>query len=385
VPLTVQAAAQRAQLAEELPRPDLTPTREAFTAGEIGVGQTAAVTRTMCALDQIPDVDPTTWDEAQHLMLGEAARLDAGQLGKVGVALRHRLDPDAAERLARDEDAQQHLRRATLSQESSGMWWLTATLPAKDGALLQTALDGLAQPRSAADGEVDPRSRGQRTADALTGLAELSLAQRAGQPGGLPSRHGSPVRMIVTADLATLKADLSRKGGQAGAPMAVVETGEPGGWEVSPLEAQTLFCDAELVPAVLDGHGRPLDVGDSVYRFPAKIRRAIEIRDRHCTFPNCSAPPAWCHTHHLVAFGRDGRPGGATSEANGTLLCGRHHRQVHATGWTGHLIDGHVQWQPPTPGAPPAEPNNHLRQIEARLRQLAQRWLTRNPHLRDTG
>ncbi|MFL6098831.1 MAG: DUF222 domain-containing protein, partial [Actinomycetales bacterium] len=145
VPLTVQAAAQRAQLAEQLARPDLAPTREAFTAGDIGVGQTAAVTRTMCALDQIPDVDTTTWDEAQHLMLAEAARLDAGQLAKVGVALRHRLDPDAADRLARDEDAQQHLRQATLSQESSGMWWLTATLPAKDGAVLATALDGLAQ------------------------------------------------------------------------------------------------------------------------------------------------------------------------------------------------------------------------------------------------
>ena len=159
VPLTVQAAAQRAQLAEELPRPDLTPTREAFTAGDIGVSQTAAVTRTMCALDQIPDVDATTWDEAQQFMLGEATRLDAGQLGKLGVALRHRLDPDAAERLARDEEAQQHLRQATLTQESSGMWWLTATLPATDGALLATALDCLAQPRPAADGQVDPRSR----------------------------------------------------------------------------------------------------------------------------------------------------------------------------------------------------------------------------------
>ncbi|MFL6099195.1 MAG: DUF222 domain-containing protein, partial [Actinomycetales bacterium] len=363
----------------------LAPTREAFGSGELNVSQAGAITRTMCALDQVPDVDGTTWGEAQQLMLGEAARLDAGQLAKLGVALRHRLDPDAADRLARDEDAQQHLRQATLSQEPSGMWWLTATLPAKDGALLQTALDSLAQPRPAADGEVDPRSRGQRMADALTGLAELSLAQRAGQPGGLPSRHGSPVRMIVTADLATLKADPTRKGAQAGAPMAVVETGEPGGWEISPLEAQTLLCDAELVPAVLDDHGRALDVGESQYRFPPKIRRAIEIRDRHCTFPNCSAPPPWCHAHHLVAFGRDGKPGGATSEANGTLLCGRHHRHIHATGWTGRLLDGHVQWQPPTPGAPPAEPNDHLRHLETALRQLATRWLNRNPHLRDTG
>jgi hypothetical protein len=191
--------------------------------------------------------------------------------------------------------------------------------------------------------------------------------------------------MIVTADIATLLSDPTRKHGQAGVPPAVVETGEPGGADLSPLEAQTLFCDAELVPAVLDGDGRALDVGDSQYRFPPRIRRAIEIRDGHCSFPRCAAPPAWCHTHHLVPFGRNGRSGGPTAEANGTLLCGRHHRYIHASGWTGRLVDGHVTWTPPEPGAPPAEPNDFARQFESKLRQLALRWLGRNPHLRDTG
>ena len=352
----------------------------------IGVGQASAITRTLCALDAVPAVDPATWSEAQVLLVSEAKRLDARQLGRVGAHLRHRLDPDGADRLARDEDAQQQARSATLTQEGSGMWWLTAALPATDGALLATALDVLAQPRPAGgDGSVDPRTRAQRTADALTGLAELSLAQRVGQPGGLPSRHGTPVRLVVTADLATLLADPTKRHGQAGVPPAVLETGEPGGWDLSPVQAQMLCCDAELVPAVLDGDGRALDVGQSVYRFPARIRRAIELRDRHCTYPACTAPPPWCHTHHLTPFGRGGRPGGPTSEANGTLLCGRHHRLVHAAGWTGHLIDGHVRWTPPQPGAPPAEPNDHTRQFETRLRQLARRWLARNPHLHDTG
>src|SRR6185312_12127123 len=111
VALTPHAAAQRAHLAEQLVRPDLAPTKEAFTAGDLNVGQTAAVTRTMCALDEIPHVDATTWSEGQQLMLGEATRLDARQLGKLGTALRHRLEPDAADRLAKDEDAQQHLRQ----------------------------------------------------------------------------------------------------------------------------------------------------------------------------------------------------------------------------------------------------------------------------------
>jgi Domain of unknown function (DUF222) len=126
VALTPQAASQRVHLAEELTREDLAPTKAGFSTGEVGVGQAVAVTRTLCALDSVPDVDATTWSEAQVLLLSEARRLDARQLGQLGVHLRHRLDPDAADRLAKDEEAQQAARGATLIQEGSGMWWLTA-------------------------------------------------------------------------------------------------------------------------------------------------------------------------------------------------------------------------------------------------------------------
>jgi hypothetical protein len=201
----------------------------------------------------------------------------------------------------------------------------------------------------------------------------------------LPSRHGSPVRLVVTGDKDTLLANLTARSGQAGVAPARVETGEVGGWDVSPLTFQTLACDAEIVPVLLDGHGRALDVGESQYRFPPRIRKAIEIRDGHCTFGSCQAPPTWSHAHHLTPYGRNGRPGGPTSEANGTLLCGQHHRFVHSAGWTGTLIDGRVRWRPPRPGAPPEPANDHNRQFETRLRQLALRWLARNPDLHNTS
>jgi Domain of unknown function (DUF222) len=393
VPVAPYVAHQRAMLAQELPAEELTPTRDAFASGAIAAGHAAAVTKAMRALDRVVEVDAATWGEAQRLLVAEAGRVDPVQLGRAGTHLVRRLDPHGPEHLARDEDAQVEQRWACLHQESSGMWVLNAVLPPVAGAMLHAALDPLASPRPASDGSPDPRSRQQRLADAVTGLAELSLAQRSGHAGMLPTRHGSPVRLVLTGDKDALLADLTRRGSQAGIAPARLDTGEPGGWDISPLTFQTMACDAEIVPVLLDPSGRALDVGESSYRFPPRIRTAIELRDTHCTFGSCQAPPSWCHAHHLIPFGRGGKPGGPTSEANGTLLCGQHHRFVHANAWTGTLIDGHIHWRPPRTGPPspdhtvaadqPANAAN--RQYETKLRQLALRWLTRNPDLRNTS
>jgi hypothetical protein len=138
---------------------------------------------------------------------------------------------------------------------------------------------------------------------------------------------------------------------------------------------QTLSCDAEVLPILVDDDtGRPLDVGDTRYPFPARIRRAIEQRDKHCTFPGCSAPASWCQAHHIVPFGKSRR----TSEDNGTLLCGRHHRHVHAHHWSARIVDGHVVWRSPDRGEGEVDPPNACSQeFERALRRLAVRWLNR--------
>ncbi len=107
----------------------------------------------------------------------------------------------------------------------------------------------------------------------------------------------------------------------------------PDGWPVSPLTAQTMACGADLVPILVDEDHQPLDVGDTRYPFPPKIRTAIITRDKGCTYPGCGAPAPWCDVHHLIRF----RYGGSTSVDNGALLCGRHHRYVHALGLTGRV------------------------------------------------
>jgi hypothetical protein len=88
VPLTPGAATQRSALAQELPAADLAPTREAFAAGSMAVGHASVVSRTMAALDAVPEVDGMTWADAQRLLVDCAQRLDPAQLGRAGLHLK---------------------------------------------------------------------------------------------------------------------------------------------------------------------------------------------------------------------------------------------------------------------------------------------------------
>jgi len=80
---------------------------------------------------------------------------------------------------------------------------------------------------------------------------------------------------------------------------------------------------------VADGDGEILDLGRRTRTIPRRLRRAIRIRDRHCQFPGCRAPAAWCDVHHLVHW----LVGGETNLLNCALLCRRHHVAVHEGGW----------------------------------------------------
>jgi hypothetical protein len=73
----------------------------------------------------------------------------------------------------------------------------------------------------------------------------------------------------------------------------------------------------------------PLDIGysDSI---PWHIRRAVTLRDKHCAWPGCGRPAAYCDVHHL----RHKQDGGQTSLDNLILLCQYHHDVcIHRNGW----------------------------------------------------
>ena len=114
--------------------------------------------------------------------------------------------------------------------------------------------------------------------------------------------------------------------------------------------ARKIACDADIIPVLLGGDGRILDIGRASRIFPPHIRKALTARDRGCAFPGCTIPAPWCEAHHITYWSR----GGATSTENGTLLCSHHHHLIHKEHWTIRLHTG-IPWFIPPPHLDPRQ------------------------------
>ena len=208
---------------------------------------------------------------------------------------------------------------------------LSGRLDAESAAMLRAALDPLAAPNPAADGTQDPRTAGQRTADAL-----VELARRANNDGPLPAGHGVRPHLSVIVSLDSL---LAKTADTAVAP------GELGwGGPLSAEAARRIGCDAGISRVITDPASVPLDVGRESRTVTPGQWTALVARDRGCAFPGCTRPPEWCIAHHLVHW----TDGGPTDLDNLVLLCGAHHRVIHHHGWqVAMAADRHPEFTPP--------------------------------------
>ena len=142
---------------------------------------------------------------------------------------------------------------------------------------------------------------------------------------------GVKATVIVTIGLDDLRAR-TRPGTLIG--------GLDGGTPLGPETIRKLACDANIVPALLDGHGQLLNLGAARRAFTSAQHRALWLPDRHCTFPGCTTPGTWADPHHL----RHWIDGGHTNLTNATLLCGRHHTIVHRDRLTARVTPSGVHW-----------------------------------------
>jgi hypothetical protein len=305
------------------PLPVLLPvTAGALRAGEVGVGQLRVITATMTLLGA--GVTAAQRAEVEADLVEYARSFEPRRLAVLARRIRDRLEPDGPPP-REPEPMAEACGELRLRDRRDGGLGLEGWLDAEAGAQLRGLIDQLAKPRPASETIPDARSLAQRQADAL---AELCGLARSAQDA--PSSAGEPTHLTVTLELAALRAAVGA---------ATLDFGQ----QLTPAQARRLACDCKLIPAVLGGPSEPLDVGRIRRSVPLGLRRAVTIRDRGCTFPGCNRRPRQCDVHHVTHWADSGD----TCLGNCCLLCPRHHREVHETGWKLTIHPDRVEFIPP--------------------------------------
>ncbi|TDW75499.1 HNH endonuclease signature motif containing protein [Kribbella pratensis] len=351
-------------------------------------------------------------DVAEEQLVNLARLLSPGELAKAARQICDLLDSDGPEP---DENAAYARESLTLVEAENGVKF-RGYLANENAELLRSRIHAAARPHKTADGKLDPRSREQRQADALT--ATLTIAAAAAESGFKPpaaetcptdagaanlppirpaddvatnaAAHDSVTPDSVTPDSAAQdgaaqdgaaqdgaaqdgaaqdgaahRADRWVPGFGAKANITVTidfedlkssladATGEVVyGDGLSAAAIRRLACDAKVIPLVLGSNSEPLDVGRAERLVTRAMRRALNVRDKGCVV--CGAPPIHCDAHHL----RSWIDGGETAIHNLVLLCRAHHRALHAGYWIISIIDGQVQVSRPSWADPPPQPSS---------------------------
>lgn len=133
-------------------------------------------------------------------------------------------------------------------------------------------------------------------------------------------------QIIAVTDVRHLRAEATRTG--------VCETSDAVALPISTL--RRLCCDAEIIPVVMDGPSRVLDLGRSKRTASAEQRHALRAMHASCVFPGCGVPFEACRIHHVDWWTRDV---GRTDLARLVPICEHDHHRVHEGGWS-LTIDG---------------------------------------------
>ncbi|MGH2557072.1 MAG: DUF222 domain-containing protein [Actinomycetota bacterium] len=293
---------------------DMPKTMEALASGEVS---SSAVRILASAHDAHPEAFP----EHEEVLLEAAQSHTVRELDHVTRYWAQALDTEQA---LRDQDDMRDRRRLHVSATVFGMVRVDGDLDPETGETLISALRAV-QDAEVRAGEV-MRTPAQRRADALGEICRqwLDFADR-------PTIAGERPHVTVTVDLEALE-------GRSG----VSEFDHTG--PILPEVARRIACDASIARVITRGRSEPLDVGRRTPVVPAPLRRAVVVRDRHCRFPCCDRPQAWCDAHHLIHWA----DGGPTALSNLVLLCRRHHTMVHQPeGFWAELVAGRPVFRRP--------------------------------------
>src|ERR1700682_869665 len=257
---------------------------QAVADNEIGYAHLTTIVRTADAVGE-------RFDEKR--LVEKARENSPGKFYYICHHYRHAADPKAYA----DEQAEQvQQRRLKLSTWIDGSLLISGQLDPVGGAAFRAAIEPLAR-RSGAH---DDRDLEQRQGDALVELV---------------SQGGSQAKIQVTASLETLRS----LPGAAAAEMELCSL------PISAKTVERLACDCSITRLLLGSDSMVIDVGRAKRTISGPARKALNVRDRGCTWPGCERPASWCDGHHIQHW----LQGGNNEPDNLTLLCTRHH-------WMGH-------------------------------------------------
>ena len=205
--------------------------------------------------------------------------------------------------LQRQEALAEEACRFTIADDGHGLCHGRFTLPSHVGAMLKQAVLAINSPKHRQHSGT-PKGLGHAFSEYVTRYPVDRL----------PQAGGVDATVVVTMTLENLLGDSQ-------AP-ALLDTGDP----ITADQARKLACEAGIIPMVLGGKSKILDLGRSKRLYDLHQRIAIRHRDQHCTTHGCDWPAALCHVHHNTPWSR----GGNTNIADGRLLCPRHHSYAHS-------------------------------------------------------
>ncbi|WP_371401157.1 HNH endonuclease [Kribbella sp. NBC_00662] len=386
-PFTGPATAHPAEVDD--PNEAVDEVRDGGTPGwRVSPAQAAAI---VSVLNQVPATVPAEDLEfAEHQLIDLAATHTPTELRRAGRKIRDILDPDGPEP---DEKAAYERESLTLKTVDRGVTF-RGYLANENAELLRTLIHAHARPHKTIDGQLDPRPRDKRQADALTTIlatatntAPTASRSRAGTATSPEHNHAvAPEPVLPALDGAVGSADDADVGNAteaANSADSVDSAGDnlvPGhgpkphisitidyndltaatanatgqlifGDNLSAATVRRLACDAQILPMILGSKSQPLDVGTTQRLVTRPMRRALNARDKGCVI--CNAPPIQCEAHHIISW----LDGGPTAINNLALLCKRHHLDLHSGHWHIRILNGTVHvtrptWANPTPIPP---------------------------------
>jgi hypothetical protein len=310
---------------------------------------------------EMPGLDPVAVEKGERLLTDFAGSFGTKDLRHLAEQIVDAIDPDGT---LPDDQLQQDRRHVTLRKCRDGMYAGEFRLTGAVGAKLSAILQPLARPRldtvvsaEASRGyEVDHRTFGQRSHDALEELCDRILAA-----GAVTGMGGTPATVIVTVAYDDLRDRLGYGTTSDGTLIPVPQLLQ-------------LAREAEIIPAVMSSTGAVLTLGRTRRIASTGQTHALIARDRGCSFPGCDRPPEGCERHHV----REWIDGGPTDLNNLTLLCRYHHHNFSSRGWTCRINAGGLpEWRPPRWLDPDQKP-----MVNSRIAAHLEEWRGRRARAR---